>query len=158
MFNPERVPFEARVLECRALFQSLNEPGQLVIPDATIDDLIDAGFITFGFEGVRRHPEQQMSGIVFELRLPDLPTITLIGKTIPERPTVLSFEYELPEQRALLARWIFNGSPEPTRRASTYGGEYAVTPVTQKLLASINGYAYRVQHQLLQYVYQQSIT
>ncbi len=157
MFNPERVPYEARVLECKSLLRSLNEPGQLVLSDATVDALVEAGFITFGFEAARCHPEEGKSGIVFEFRFPQLPVITLEGRTIPEKPSTLSFVFEQSEHRALLAHWIF-GSAQPERRALPEGGEYRITPVTDKLLSSINGYANRTLQQLIQYVRQQSIT
>lgn len=142
--------YATRAEHFRQQLKALNEPGVLVISDAEITDMIRLGFLSISFDGTEKNDTTGASGIIAELNVADH-HIRMHGRFVEERTDAVVFEYEREEAAQKLGTWVFDGHPEPTSRVFADNRTYNITPVTRKLLRSLNGYVYRNNKSLISY-------
>ena len=145
-------------IDSREIFLQLGESSQLVLSDAQINELINSGIISIAYDAAQNSPESGASGIVVELNVGVLPPMKMMGKFLEGRADAVSFDYEDSNQAEALGMWIHGSKTEPTTRVSD-DVQYSVTPVTQKIARSLNGYVWRNCQNLIQAaVPQQNLT
>lgn len=142
--------YATRAEHFRQQLKALNEPGVLVISDAEITDMIRLGFLSISFDETEKNDTTGASGIIAELNVADH-HIRMHGRFLEERTDAVAFEYEREEEAKKLGTWVFDGQPEPTSRVFADTRTYNITPVSRKLLRSLNGYVFRNNKSLISY-------
>ncbi len=145
-----------QAVDLQEILLKLGKDSELVLSDRQIDQLLDSKIISITYDAAQSMPESGVSGIVVKLTVDARPPIEIkmMGKFLEGQMDAVSFEYEEPNQAKALGEWIHGGKPEPTTRISDKV-EYSVTPVTQKILRSLNGYVWHNRQDLIQAAVQQ---